>query len=251
MTTLAEVTQLIAHTMMPVKDGVATGGSTTTLIDTALTKTLGLFNGGTIWVTQTSVTYSRLVSTYGSDNTVTFTPALTAAIIAGIPYTVAPNNFSKDLLEQAVRNVLRKIYVLKIDSTQTVTEGADVTLPAGVSNVRQVFVAGVRCYHWEEVVGKLKFDKTSYTGALEIRYAALPTTPMSDSAVIDSAVDIEWLHWASVAKLWRDYYRDHLKDNPVAIELFNEARQNEQVALNVMRTKDLMAPARDPHHGNW
>jgi hypothetical protein len=74
---------------------------------------------------------------------------------------------------------------------------------------------------------------------------------MSDSAVIDSAVDIEWLHWASVAKLWRDYYRDHLKDNPVAIELFNEARQNEQVALNVMRTKDLMAPARDPHHGNW
>lgn len=250
MTTLAEMLLVIARTVSRVREGTATGGSTTTLIDTALAEASGTYNEGTVWITHAGVTLSYFVSTFGN-NTITFSPPAPQAVIAGDTYAVAPDDFPKWQLTQAVVEALSKISTLKVDTTLTVASGADVTLPAAVRDVRQVFVAGVRNYHWSEVIGKLKFDKTSYDGALEVRYASRPTFPAADSDIIDPAVDPEWLHWAAVVKLWRDYYRDHLKDNPVAIELFNEARQNEQMALNIMRTAGLLAPSRDFHYANW
>lgn len=250
MTTRAEMTLIVARTVSHVFDGVATGGTTTTVVDTSLAETLGAYNSGTVWITQSGVVSSRTVTTFGS-NTITFSPALTNTVAAGQLYSVAPNDFPKSQLEQSILEVLEKLAILKVDSTATVVAGADVTLPTGVSDVRQVFVVGVRCNHWVEVSGKLKFDKTSYNGALELRYAASPAVPTTDTSILDPTADPEWLHWAAVTKLWRDYYRDHLKDNPVAIELFNEARQNELIAKNAMRAAGLLAPSRDPRYGNW
>lgn len=86
------LTPLISVTFSPSYSGTATGGSTTTVVDTTRTEATGFFNGMNIAVTASDGTVQVASVTSWNASTHTFTfPAVANAIVATNTYTVAPS----------------------------------------------------------------------------------------------------------------------------------------------------------------
>ena len=160
--TLASITKLLAEIITDVTTGTATGGSTTTLVDTARTEVDDYWNNGCIWIT--SGTYSgnsRSVSDItASSDTVTWTTAFAGNIVAGVTYAICPGlpeGFSQSVLRNSINAALAQVYLPAYNvATTTVANQMSYTLPSGVDRIRRVEIATstsspygyVPHYHW-------------------------------------------------------------------------------------------------------
>jgi hypothetical protein len=148
---LFDLTYQLAVSLGVVNEGTATGGSTTTLIDTVeLTQADDFWNLGTVWVTYDAAgagaapqgEYSVVSDFTASSDTATLRSTLTAAIAAGDRYAIGRPRYPLSLLTSKINEVLRQIPIQKDDIT-TVTIAAEQTeysLPADVWDLKEVWV---------------------------------------------------------------------------------------------------------------
>ena len=263
MTTLIEAMLETARVMGVVKEGTATGGSTTTLIDTGLDDPAGYFTKGTLWILSGTYSGTCDVVKMFNEGTFTLTATLAGAIVAGITYAVANSEYPKYKLKQAVLSALRFAPILKTNDTLTVTaDTEEYSLPSGVSNVKRVDVAGsltapyafVPNLHWKEWNGKLFFEsgkEPSGTGLIIRLWYEGAHGEIAESGSILSSVDMNWLKWTSAAFLYRDLIKKIQKDNPTDIDLLNEAKAFEAEAKQNAARGELISMPSDPKIAGW
>jgi len=242
MTTLIDAMLETARVIGAVREGTATGGSTTTLIDTQLNEASGYYKGGTIWLLSGDNDGTcDIVAGFG-ENTVTLTSTLAQTVAAGVCYAIANNEYPKHRIMQAVLTQLRFAKILKTNDTLAVTaDTEEYSLPSGVSNVRRVEVAASTSApygyapnrFWKEWNGKIIFDKgyapTSTGNKIRLWYEGIHEE-VGETEEILTSVDINWLKWSAAAFLYREEIKRIQKDNPTALDLLNEAKSLEAEA---------------------
>lgn len=238
---LYDIMLRVAELISDVYDGTATGGSTSTLIDTNMGAQAEQYSGGTCWITSGSAVGDILTVKQSSEVKLTFVETASAGIAAGNTYSVAPPVFPKKLIKQAVNWTLKNIKVPTSNKALTISAGV-ITLPTGVSDICQVIVGGVRMTHWQEINGTIVFDNASTTGSLELKYMAQHAEVDEDDE-INPAVNLVYLLWASAAYLWRNYVQRVKRDDTTAIDMLNEALSE------AARYKPAKVLSKDPRLG--
>lgn len=261
MTTLIGAMLETARLMGVVTEGTATGGSTTTLVDTGLDHPAGYFEGGTLWALSGNNSGLCQKVTSFMEGTLTFGTTLSTPIASGDNYAVATPEFPKYKLKQAVLHVLRFSPILKTDDTTVVTaDTEEYALPTGVSNIKRIEAAAessapynfVPLYSWRERNGKVIFNPApSNTGnILRIWYEGAHGEIAESGTILDS-VDINWLKWSAAAFLYRDSITRIKKDDPVRVDLLNEAKLMEETAIRTARRFQLQTMPSDPKIAIW
>lgn len=262
MTTLVEVMLEVARTMGSVFEGTATGGSTTSLIDTGLETIADHFLNGTLWILSGDQSGDCVLVKTHDGNTVTFATA-SHAIAAGVTYALANADYPKYLIKQAVLDVLRFDECLLKNDTLTVTEDTEeYSLPSGVDSVYSVQVAKnstepysfIDHYYWKEYDGKLIFDRGRYPVEegmiIRLWYLGRHGTIVEDGSV-KATVPINWLIWKAIVNLYRKKYIHIAKNSPEQIELLNEAKENVRYAETKANKYGLRIGNPQPHFANY
>ncbi len=265
-TTASPITNTLAYAMLDVakilgglRSGTATGGSTTTLIDTSRDEEAEYWTGGTLWITSGTQAGKcvKILSFLG--NTMSFS-ALAGAIVAGVEYYVLPKEFSMDAIRTAVQASLQEIgELVTVDETLTTDTDDEVyTLPTGVYNILRVDVAGsdadpyqyAPSYYWRELNGYLYFipSKKPGTDGYKIRlwYKAPHPDVFDDTDVINNSVDRSWLKWASVMHVLRNSISVKGKDKAISLDLLNQALTKEAEYRNRQEKKNMILLSPDP-----
>ena len=261
MSTLAELMLDVARLMGTVREGTATDGSETTLIDTLLDEPADYFTKGTLWLLSgDNAGLCAVVNTF-SENTISLADTLTAAIAAGNEYAVATPEFPKHKLKQAVLSALKHNPVLLTDDNLIVTANTkEYELPEGVSDIRRVEVATEASapysftpnMTWREWDRKLVFDKEpTDTGKIIRLWYEGAHGEIAENADILPSVDVEWLKWMAVVFLYRDMITRINKDNPTDLDLLNEAKIQEAEAKRNANKHALRSMPRDPKVTIW
>ena len=142
--TLFDLTYRVAREIAPIFEGVATGGSTTTIIDTLRLTSIfadDWFKLGTAWILRDSAgagaapekEYGRVSGFTSSSGTATLS-ALTTAVAAGDRYALAGARYDLDRIIAAINMALARIEVATEDTTtlDTAASQLEYSLPAAV-----------------------------------------------------------------------------------------------------------------------
>ena len=266
MTTLASATLELARLVTDVITGVATGGSGTTLLDTARTEVDDYLTNGTIWfLSGNNAGKSALISDWDlATKTFTFvTPG--AACAAGDRYSVIPRDYPRHQLRQAINQAIQEIGPLPARNTTltTVAEQHEYTLPAGVYNLLRVELQEststdaewIPNYHWEELAseGKLKFDRgfaPCETGiSIRLTYQTLQHTELTtDIATIPDYILIERVVWPAAVHALRWRAGQTHSDEPWITGRLNEALTKAEIVKNSI---PIPRVPKDPHLSGW
>jgi hypothetical protein len=152
--TLFDLTYELATALGVVNEGVATGGSTSSLIDTVeLTQDDDFWNGGSAWVLYDAGgagaapqgEYSVVSDFTASSDTAALRSTLTAAIASGDRYAVARKRYPLNILISKINEVLLSIPIEKTDTTTiTIASGqTEYSLPSDVWDLKQVLAPAV------------------------------------------------------------------------------------------------------------
>lgn len=169
MAVLFDLIYRTARLLGAVTEGIATGGSTTTIVDTNdRTEAANFWNGGTAFLIRDAggagaapEKQSSVISSF-TGNTLTLRTALTVAAAVNDKYGVTRERYTRPLLIQKVNEALQKLGTVPVVDTTTLDTAAnqtEYTLPiAAKFDLRQVFVQGktgdandnqwIPYYHW-------------------------------------------------------------------------------------------------------
>lgn len=217
MTTVAEISLKVMKEVTDVITGTATGGSTTTLIDTTLltTQPNDHFNNGRIWIlsgTHAGKVFA-ITDFVQSTGTVTFA-AVTGAIAAGVRYAIARNAYPWDQVVSAIQSALDTTYITALDSTLTGDgQTLEFTLPSGVFDVLRIETEDTAdahsgkypAHHWREIHnGKIRFDfgyapDDDYT--IHVYYKSYHPELTDYTTTINNEIDVEWLRYKAAQEL--------------------------------------------------
>ena len=255
MTTVFDITLQVAKEVTDVIEGAATGGSTTTLVDTALlaSQPADFFNGGKLFIK--SGTHADKVFTitdFTAGGTVTFVALAGGAIVSGVRYAIIRNTYPFDQIMSAVQRALDSTFT--IDSNGTLTGDGETlvfTLPTGVSNVirvEQQDASGRRntSNHVRELHnGTIRFDYgyAPNDGDVLVVYYKTPHPELVDyTTVIKDEINLDWLkHRAAVELLYwgvgmyggQAEYRIEERMNKIMLGLkFKSPRRGETVTIH-------------------
>jgi len=198
---LFDLTYRVARELAAVVEGNATGGSTTTLLDSVNLAEFrdDHFAVGSLWILRDAAganaapegEYARLTASTQSTGTLTFvTGALTIAPAAGDRYAVATSRYRLDQIIAAINQVLAEIVieVTDIATIATVSGQLEYNLPAALLDDRiDVWIQGVTtdtdANEWEQVYDwyieetgtgtqkRLVFiGQPAYTNAIRLHY---------------------------------------------------------------------------------
>lgn len=240
--------------------GTATGGSTSTLVDT-----VGRFEGedfydnGTLFIESGSLADTSLVISAWNGTTKTFTFATQAqAVAASDIYAAIPKDFPRGVLIESVNQAL--IDIGKLPKTNvtltTVSTQEEYTIPAGVREIKRVEIAHslvtpylyVPNMNWREREGKIVFD-TDYEPAVDgykirLSYNVDHAKVSADSDTIDDLIHRELLRWTAAvfALRWR-----MIRNPEVVGARLNEALLNQSRYMS----KKPKLFKRDPKFSRW
>lgn len=215
----------------------ATGGSTTTFIDTKLEAELeggnedDIFNGGTVLVVEDAGgvfaapegEFSRITDYVASTQTGTFSPAITAAIASGDKIIIAPPDFPLFDMIEVVNDALKDLTELpRFDTSITTTSNqTEYTLPIVVKGGRilNVEVQGITTdsndNRWQPIPRwKEYFANAGSTGTFR-----LPQYPQGYT------VRITYMKHHARVKAFDDYIDEHLHPHLVHSAVFAFAMQ--------------------------
>ena len=209
MTTLADITLKVAREVADVMDGVATAGSTTTLIDTnTLIQAAQYWKGGTLFIKSGTHAGKVFYVTSFDNNALTFA-AQTGAIVANVRYAVMRGLFPWQQVIVAVNQALESTYVTAEDTSMS-GDGStlEFSLPTGVYNIKRVnFGRNTEILisnHWREINGKLRFDYgyapvNGYT--IRVVYRGVHPEMAVYSDTISNEINVEWLRYKAAEQL--------------------------------------------------
>ncbi len=265
MTTLFDATLALSDLISPTLRSVATGGTQTTLVDTARSEPATYWIGGTIWLLGgaglTGTSY-RITGFDPATHTFTFDHATNwmGGVVAGVPYAAAPVDYSQWSLIAAVNYALASIGgpLISNETLTTVAEQREYSLPTGVSGVKRVSFIDPNdlsynvqpSSHWVEQAGKLIFDDgfQPFVDSLKIHldYQQAVTNLAADTDVLPN-VHIDLVAWTAAIKLLRDRMGTTHNDEPWIIARLNEAIKNADAML-ALHPVDV---SRDAHMSRW
>jgi hypothetical protein len=244
-TTLFDITKSVARYMGLTKFGVATGGTTSTLVDTDALLQPGQFNNGTIWFHTGNLAGKYLRITSAGGDTVTFATQ-TLAVVAGVKYTICDPVLPLSQIISAINQVLVAYPIQKRDDSHIVV---DTTSPMyelsgtgfDIRDVLRVEVeegdAGSELWvtnqMWTEdpvnqhlnIYGGL--GSTDDGAKLRITYRANHGEVLAYNDAIDPQIDLDFLMYSSVVNIYRQIVQVTKKDDSTAFDLFNEAKMLE------------------------
>lgn len=221
-----------ARNMGQVIDGSATAdGSTTTLIDALLA--VGMQPGACLFLTSgdNAGAMRKVKSVLG--NVITMTAALTTATESGDGYAIAGVDY--DMLQNAARSAFGSSRYMEVDETLVVVEDQEFyTLPTGVGDVRRIEIGAnttapygyMEHHYWEVVDGKIQFyNWRPLTSGQTIRLHYAAQWSYNASGDLPEAMARYHNHyaWMTIQNYWREYTRYHKNDDPLAVQLMNEA----------------------------
>jgi hypothetical protein len=167
--TLFDLTYRVAVDLGGLQEGLATGGSTSTLVDTAGLVGLDndLFNLGTLWIPKTTDSlapqgqFKQITDFVASTKTVTIASVMTATIGSGDTYAINKKRYPLSKIIQKINQVLATAGKVPVEdiTTTTVLDQREYTLPAAASlDLRQVWLETdpnrdlwMPLYNWEMV----------------------------------------------------------------------------------------------------
>ena len=152
--TLSQLSYRVAREIGIVNESTATGGSTTTVIDTVfLTQEDDYWNLGGIWILRDAAGggaapegESGVVSEFtASNDTATIQTALTVAVASGDRYAISDKRVPLRIIEQAINEALLDLgKIVVYDTTlSTADNQTEYTLPTTIQDVRQVFIQSI------------------------------------------------------------------------------------------------------------
>jgi len=264
MTTLFDILRLVGTQLRDTYSGVATNGSTTTLLDANMPGyTDDFWNGGLLLFSSGSPAGStRNITDFASASKGFTFSALTSAVVSGTQYTALSNVYPRADLVLAVNKALLDLgRFLKTNTTLvTVTNQEEYELPAGVASVRRVQIAtnatepyewGPPVHQWREVGGKLVFDKATDTDDLPIRlyYEGVHEWVEDDTDEIDDAIsDVMPIVWGAVYYASMSRYIDTDQKDETAL-------QNAKIAQDkfeqMRKRAHLPHMAKDHRYTGW
>jgi hypothetical protein len=216
--TVGEMLYLMARKLRRMRNGTATGGSTTTLVDSAMNEPDEFFNEGVIFFLSGTLAGKTATITSYDLTTTTFTFATqTAALAAGVRYAVIEPVYNREMLITALNEALADLgAVPQYDSTlTTVLDQEEYTLPTGVHHIKSVQFAGNTAgtfwqdpYRlWKEIDGSLYLD-TWYLPTvaglpIRLKYDAPHAEVSADSDAIADAIHPDLLAWKAVEQAAR------------------------------------------------
>ena len=231
------------------REGTATGGGTTTIVDNVgRDEDADVFNGGTAFIVYDAggaaaapEGQSKLVTDFASGGTIT-TQAFSAAVVSGDYYGVMNKRYPRWAMIQAVNESLRDIgRVGTVDSTtlDTAASTREYNLPVVAKyDLRQVWLAQTTAapFRWRRLrtwrtewtsggaVGKLIFDEQLPAGyGIKLIYMAEHPAVRDDTGQISDYVPRQRLIAEAVMRLYRWRLIKVGSSNATAIQLFNEA----------------------------
>ena len=271
--TLASATLELAKILMRVVSGTATGGSTTTLVDTNFPwqDTSGVvpandyYNGGTIWFTGGDNDGISTMITDWVNATETFTFATQSdACAAGDTYSVCHREYSRFDLQDAINAALKEIGDVPQQYTNaafvTVADQINYDLPTGVYNVKKVEIARsssapydyVEHKHWREIDDDIFFDENSQPGTddylIRLTYCVPPTALSADSTAISDYVHIDRLKWQAAVHALRRRLQGVKTDDPIQQALMQDAQLQ---AEQMKRAHPIPKVMKTPHVAFW
>ena len=229
-----------------IRQSTATGGTTTTLVDTVgLIQPNDHWLGGTLWILSGGYagTVKKITDSALSGNSITFS-ALTSAISAGIDYVVLGPDVTYANLVMAINQALREITVEHVDKTLVGVNGTyEYTLPTDVTRV-----VGVDLYrsdtlykstHWSETEeGKIKFDR-GYSpcddDAIWLHYLETHGDLETDAEEVEDLLELPVLMQLATEKLMRLLYHRYGGDQKQIPEWLADAMAANKERLKVTR----------------
>ena len=228
MATLFSATLDLAKILGNVIESTATGGSTTTLVDTALPRTPppdDAYNYGTLFFvscTQTDLNSTTAIVTDWVSTTKTFTVAtLSKTVTAADRYAFCDKDWPRDVLRRSVNQAIQSLGALPdlytLATFVTVANQEAYALPAGVYNVKRVEIATststpyyyITHHHWTEKDGYIYFD-TGFEVAdagylIRLTYEVPSAELTTDAGMINNYIHPDLLKWEAAvnAYLWK------------------------------------------------
>jgi len=256
----------VAEILGGVRTGTATGGSISTLVDTYRTEPAEYWKGGTLFLLSgNSIGLATRVLAF-SENTLTITAvAADKALAATNLYAVAPPAYPYDVMQIAIQRALDEIgYASTYDESILVTASTNTyTIPTGKTGILRVEVATSTTApysyqinnYWQENNGYLYFDPNKAPSTVGMKIRIWYRTPHTDliayTTVISGDLDLEWLKWLAVVNVYRDTLSKISKDDPILIDLMNQAMAKERELHERHRHKSNYLYTIDPKYGRY
>ncbi len=252
MTTLVSILRLLAMQVGETYSGTATGGSTTTLVDSSLSLPDDYLNGGfIIYLSGNNANKSALITDYtSSTGTITF-GTQTGACAAADLYIACHKNFNRTILVNAVNLALQAVgRYPAINTALTPTTGTvSYALPSGVFNVKRVqngeSGSEQENYWWEEHNGYIYF-RDGYepeTGdTVKLFYIGNHASVSLDADVVNDLVPIDTLVKVAAVEALSTRYGVVGDDDPRLKAKLSAALAAKQDALRHYRTPVIVRP---------
>jgi len=259
--TLFDCTYQLARALGVVSEGIATGGSTTTILDTVeRLEENDFWNGGTAWILYDAAgagaapqgEYQFISDFATSGGTITLRTALTAAVAANDRYAIAGLRYPLQLLIQKVNETFGVIEKTDITTVDFASEQTEYSLPSDVLELKEVYIQTEtddtndnrwqKIYDWEvqksatgtanKIIFNRQFDSTVVAKLVYLTYHTkliAATDKLDDSIHIDKVV----YNAAHSCLLWRQMKVGQSDDLSRELNYF-QAKANEVNAEHAM-----------------
>lgn len=232
MTTFYDLIKELAYNIGDTREGTATGGTTTTLIDTTLGEANDYYNKGTLLIEQATPVIVKVTDYASATTTFTF-GAIDTAVAAGIAYTAIHMRWPLDVLRRAINlALLEHGKVMDIDESLTIVADQErYTKPGTVTDdIRRIELGDEDednweiHYGWRVEDGEIRFlgwNPTDTTKTARIHYVKQHAALDALTDTLDEQVNREALMVSACkhALKWRNAKVG--KDEPGITELLN------------------------------
>jgi len=199
----------------------------------------GEYTNGSLWITTGDFAGRFTRITRASNQRVTIEDGDITLAVGDVVMICPWIDFDLDDLIEAINSVLYKYPILAVDKSLSWDPNQMVyELPAGVSDVRQVKVANslgngtyTTSHCWVEEAGELRFHTAqglyADDGEMQVYYRKMHGELYEDTDALDPSVDLTYVRNLAFLHLWRSVIIVQHKDNPVAADMYNEAKMYE------------------------
>lgn len=234
--TLANLTYRVASELGITLEGIATGGSTATIVDTTRTEADDFWNGGSAWVLYDAAGAGaapqgevKTITDYALTSGTITCGAWSAAPAAGDRYAIADKRVPLRILEQQINAALLSVGRIPMEYTSltTATNQTEYTLPTNGQDLRQVFIqtklSVTNDNYWQEILnwkvvnGKVILPDQPNTGySLKLVYVAYHSTLVNATDTLSEYVPLvrvvypailNCLTWQAMRTKWSDWQK--------------------------------------------